>query len=436
MKSIVMCAPLLLLTLQPASVDAQATAKEPGKANGRVRIALVSSGTGEGINSLLDLAQAKVSMQAGVELLDRQAMTRILQEQKLSLSGLVDANTAVTAGKLLSVDLFALVESDPAGKQGLGLIIFDVATGVKLHDAALPTAKLDEQIEAVNSGVRRAADKEAAGLKGLHTVCLLSVRNADLPLAQDSLGHTIAFLLERQLLGSPKLALLERKRLEFVNKEKTLPTEKRHQELLASVVMIDVEISRAGAGKAVRATAYLSNNQGKSLGKVHVEEAEPGAASLAEKLQTALWKYWQADPPAKAADAGRESTRFHLEGKRLYSQKDFQSAVQALEAAYALDPRSLSSRWTLPNTAGSRDFPFCIPTSGPPSGRTGSCKFQRTNSRTPCTLACVRGTAPPGRGEVAQEELWSPATTLLPVQRFTQLELCRWSERCGPPIPR
>lgn len=122
MKSIVLGGVFLLLSLQPASVDAQAAAKEPGKANGPVRIALVSSGTGESINALLDLAHAKVSMQSGVELLDRQAMTRILQEQKLSLSGLVDANTAVTAGKLLSVDLFALVEADPAGKGALGLM--------------------------------------------------------------------------------------------------------------------------------------------------------------------------------------------------------------------------------------------------------------------------------------------------------------------------
>ncbi len=195
----------------------------------------------------------------------------------------------------------------------------------------------------------------------MRTVCVLSVRNADLPSAQDSLGHTIEFLLERQLLGSPKLAMLERKRLDLVNKEKTLPTEAKHKELLASLVVIDVEISRGEGGKGIRATAYLTDNQGKQLGKVQVEEAEPQAASLAQKLQTALWKYWQADPPAKAANPGRESARFHMEGKRLYSQKDFPSATHALDAAFALAPSQPQVQVDLTRCLGDRGYFILVP---------------------------------------------------------------------------
>jgi hypothetical protein len=394
MKSIPWLSALFLLGFAPTSVDAQPGAHQPGKANGPLRIAMVSSGTGDSINALLDLAQAKVSTQPGVELLERKAIVRVLQEQKLSLSGLVDANTAVRAGKLLSVDLFAFVEADPTSKDALGLIVYDAATGVKLHDAALPTGKLNEQIEAVSSGVRRAADKEAAGIKGLRTVCLLSVRNADLPRAQDSLAHTIGFLMERQLLGSPKLAVLERKRLDFVTKEKALASDTRNKELLASLVMIDVEISRAGTGKAVRATAFLTDNEGKQLGKVQVEEAEPQAVLLAEKLQKALWRYWQADPPAKAADPVRESKRFHQEGKRLHSQKEWHAAVQALDAAYALnpkqppvelDPRQPQLRFDLAKSLGDLGYAIQVPGPRPEINKTG--KLQVTAERFKDALA-------------------------------------------------
>jgi hypothetical protein len=154
-KTIILCFAFLLVSIQLNSVGAQPAAKEPGKARPLARIALVSSGTSDNVGALLDLAQAKISAQPGVELLDRQAMTRILQEQKLSLSGLVDASTAVRAGKLLSVDLFAFVEADPASKDALGLVVYDAATGVKLHDASLPAGKLDEQIEAIAGGVPR-----------------------------------------------------------------------------------------------------------------------------------------------------------------------------------------------------------------------------------------------------------------------------------------
>lgn len=366
MKSFFVCGTFLLLLLHPSSAHAQAG----GKTAGRVRVALVSSATGPSVNSLLDLAHVKVSMQPGVELLDRQAMAKILREQNLSLSGLVDANTAAAAGKLLSVELFALVEADPITKEALGLIVYDAATGVKLHDAALPTGKLDEQIDAVSSGIRRAADKEAAGLKGLHTVCLLSARNADLPRAQDSLAHTLAFLLERQLLGSPNLAVLERKRLDFVTKEKMLPTASvQNKALFASLVMIDVEVSRAGTG--IRATAFLTDNQGKQLGKVQVEEADPKADSLADKLQSALWKYWQADPPAKPADPRRESKRFLQEAKRLHSQKEFLLATQALEAAFALDPAQPQVETTLANYLADQALDLLLPNRKPVLGKKG-----------------------------------------------------------------
>ena len=86
------------------------------------RLALASAATGEPINNLLDLTQAKLSAEPKLELLERKAIAKLLAEQKLSLSGLVDANSAVKVGKILRADAFALIEADSTGKEALGLV--------------------------------------------------------------------------------------------------------------------------------------------------------------------------------------------------------------------------------------------------------------------------------------------------------------------------
>ena len=99
------------------------------------RVALVSTDGKDVIRNVLDLAEAELGSEAKIELLERRQIERVLREQKLSLSGLVEANQIVAAGKLLSVDLFAVVETAAGGKEVLGLIVFQAQTGVRLWDA-------------------------------------------------------------------------------------------------------------------------------------------------------------------------------------------------------------------------------------------------------------------------------------------------------------
>ena len=51
------------------------------------------------MNSLLDLAQARLSADGDLELLERKAVSKILAEQKLNLSDLVDSNFLIETGE-------------------------------------------------------------------------------------------------------------------------------------------------------------------------------------------------------------------------------------------------------------------------------------------------------------------------------------------------
>src|SRR5207302_1807453 len=122
---------------QPALAFATSAAAQPAKKDAPWRIALVCASSSATMNNLLDLAEVKLSADDGLVLLDRKAVSKVLAEQKLSLSGLVDSNFAVQTGKLLNANAFALIEADPLGKEALGLVIYDADAGIKWHDATL-----------------------------------------------------------------------------------------------------------------------------------------------------------------------------------------------------------------------------------------------------------------------------------------------------------
>src|SRR4051812_16548429 len=76
---------------------------------------------------LLVLSDIRLSQAKDVAVVERRAINRVLDEQKLALSGLMDANLAISTGRLLSADLFAIVEYSPNPTDPRGLVVFDAA---------------------------------------------------------------------------------------------------------------------------------------------------------------------------------------------------------------------------------------------------------------------------------------------------------------------
>jgi WD40 repeat protein len=331
---------LSLLLLQPVAGFA---GQEPAKA-AAPKVALISRERSDATKNLLDLAQVELSNDKGLVLLDRQSIDSVIAEQKLNLSGLVDANTAVKVGKLLHADMLAIVETGGAKNDAFGVVIYDTGTGMKFVDQSLPENKLTEQVAAIAEATRRAVEKRAKGAKDLKTISIMGIRNADLPRDRDATCRSLGMILERQLLGLPKIGVLERKRLEFLNKEKQLPTEGGYQELLTSMLVIDLEFSKLQAGKGAKATAILSNGTGKELQRVTIEAKDLTGADVVDPLVLGLLKFLKDETSPKPVDRVREAIRFVREGEYAWTHKDQVPAIEALEAGFALDPANGETR--------------------------------------------------------------------------------------------
>lgn len=338
------------LVFHEVSRTAPAVVKiEPNISSKGYRLALVATDRAPAIQNLLTLAEAKLS--AHVQLLDRKNLDALLAEQKLSLAGFVKHDQIVQAGKLLGVDLFAVVETDKLNKQAVGLVVFNAQTGVRFWDATLPTAGLEQSADAVTRAVRGVLNKQQLFGKDLATICLTTVRNADLPRSQDALCDLVGHLLERGLVSSPNLAVLERTRLDQVAKEQNLPTDSPLGQMLASLVRIELEVGKAVEGKGLRGTAFLVNNRGQNLGKVSATVAEPDPAALAEALLQEMAKPLKAKPVAAMVDRVREVFRLSAEADFFQDHKDWPRSLKARQAANALKPDDLAVRAQLANTA-------------------------------------------------------------------------------------
>lgn len=310
-----------------------------GAGSGATRVALVGAA---GAGAVLELAEAGLSENKGVELLERRQVERVLAEQALTLSGLVDANKVVAVGKLLSVELFAVVETTAGGKEALGLVVFDARTGVRLADVTLPGGDVKEKADAAAEAVRGAVGKHEKGAGKVRTVCVVSVRNADLPREMDSFCQSVGLVLERRLTGSPGVAVLERKRLEFVNRERNLPGNAVDKDLLASLLTLDLEIHRAGKGLGV--LAVLTDGKGRRVGRVTAEARGGAAADLVEPLVKGILKEAGGLPAGAAPDRAREGERFLNEAVHEWSHRNWLVAVQAAESANALRPDDDAAR--------------------------------------------------------------------------------------------
>jgi hypothetical protein len=307
-----------------------------GQSSLPVRVALVSSCTGGVAENELALATAALSKEPGVTLVERSEVERVLQEQHLQRCGLSDPRQAVATGKILGVEVFATVESYGVSNQTLGFVIFDAGTGAKLWDAFLPGRNANETAAGIVTMVREACAKRRPSGSPSRTVCLLTVRNLGLPREWDSACDAAGRMLERRLLNSPDVTVLERRRLEQINLERTLPGATAAS-LQSSLVLLELEVARVDHTNRLKGTVFLTDSAGKVLNQVEATLSTSVPGDLVEALLPGVLKALKAASPSGGRDLNNEAQRFFSESQFLWSDGDHAGALQMAEAAAALD---------------------------------------------------------------------------------------------------
>lgn len=311
------------------------------------RVALVSTSGKEAENSVLALAEALLGAQPDIALVERREVEKIFKEQELALSGSGDADKAMVIGKLLGVEVFAVLEIVPDSQQALGLVAFDAGNGLKLLDMTMPADSLEERAKSIVSGVSQACVKRQQSALQKKNVCLLAVRNAELPREMDGFCTALGLLLERALLHSRGITMLERSRLELVNRERSLPVAEESKELWSSVVLLELDVRRADNGRDLRVVCHLSNVTGQKLGFVEATGVQTNADSLSRELAGRITESLQVASAGAEANPLVEASRFFNEAQMLHSHGDRSEAIAQMHAACALAPTNKAFRAAL-----------------------------------------------------------------------------------------
>ena len=323
--------------------------------NAATRVALVSTCGGESEKDLLALATAKLSAEPGIELVERAEVERVLQEQKLWRCGLSSYGQAVAAGKLLGVDVFAAVEVLPNEKDALGLVCFAADSGARLMDVVLPKGTAPTVASAILGAVRDACIKQQLPGNNRNTVCILAVRNAGLARGLDGVCESVGRMLERRLLNSPSLAVLERARLDQVNRERDLPVAGGTTNALrAALNLFELEFTHGTGSNDIHVTVFQSNAAGPVLSKMSADAALDRTADLVESISGQMITALQASPLVRKIDRRAEALRFSREAKFFHENSQDIPALQAAEAAVALDPANKNIQQLLFSTMLSR----------------------------------------------------------------------------------
>jgi hypothetical protein len=310
-------------------------------------VALVSTCGGQAGQDVLALAETALSAEEDIALVERREVERVLQEQDLMHCGLSEAAQAVAAGQLLGVQVFASLETVPDEKEALGLVVFDAATGVVLWDSVLHGTNVEQAAAEVDAAVKAGCEKRQRPAGSLTRVCILSVRNVDLPREFDSSCQSVGSLLQRQLVQSPSLAVLERQHLENANKERLLPAAVQTNQLLPSLVLIDLDISRNNGTKGLSGMATLSDTAGAKLGRATATVESGNPADLSDQLLIELEKLLKATPSRIVVDRAREAERFYREANFLLNSGKSVEGLRAFEAANALVPTNMEYQQAL-----------------------------------------------------------------------------------------
>ena len=321
-----------------------------------VRVALVTLDRGEIAQGVLDLATAKLSAEPGVVLLERAEIERLFEEQERSRALAGDESLALRAGQLIAADMLGVVEFDAAASEALGLVVFDARTGARLWDATLP-AGMGESVEMIVFGLKRALQKRENPGEDGGTVCILTVRNENLPEENSPALEGIGRLVERKLTSSERLSVLERQRLGFLNEERE--TSGTSSSLSGAMTLAELSFRRSEAAAGVEAAVRLTD----AGGAVLREQRFPARnldAWMAGEMSAWMCDALSGGCISPQASPEREAERFLRESIFWfgYYPAHVDKALRAAEAAHALDPASAAIREQLVATLLQSQVPW------------------------------------------------------------------------------
>lgn len=305
-----------------------------------VRLAVIS---GDGDRApkagVVELLTAEVSKRADVIVLEREEIRKVLAEHGLSAAGLTEPVTAVKTGRLLAVDVFAVVDRLP-DKSAPGLLrmqAIEARSGILLDSAFAEEKDAGTTIASLAEAVVAAAGKSRVPATERRYVCLLGVQSEEPGRTLDGLAQALHVLLGHDLHRARKVRLLDRERLDRLTAEKALSG--IDLELKTSALFVDCSARRVAGKDALAFRVDLRPVAGGPSCSLDLEVAGQDVAKIRGELGSRILSALDVEAAERSPGSAEQEAAILLARTRhLIAHEVGLEAVRLAEAAYALAP--------------------------------------------------------------------------------------------------
>lgn len=305
----------------------------------KINLAIIADKSSGLDNSpLISLLEVELSQKDGIRLLERTAIDKILEEQQLSATGLLDRNTTIKIGKLLRADAFIILSTESQSKESGDLIrvrVSETAHGLRLVDSfeQSKSSNPKETVERIVQKIKSVLNKINQPDEKLIPIGIVDIHRVQLGEQYKMLERTLPTMLSVRLSLEPQIIMLEREDLKVLLDEK-LRTEGKDTKFWNSAILID---------------GYLQPNSGQLEMHLNLKQAggdnlksftvplEPNESTDAiSNATTEIIQQLQNSPPAAKWQPELEAEAFYKQGKMLVAHSRHEEAISLFEIAHAL----------------------------------------------------------------------------------------------------
>ena len=318
-----------------------------------IKIALIAEKTSDFDKyPLISMLEVELSQKEGLQLLERAAIDKILEEQKLSAAGLLDRNMTIKIGKLLRADAFIILslENPVPERSGVNQVqdandlirvrVSETAHGLRLLDSFEQSNSKNPQdaVKGIIQKIESVLTKINQPDEKLIPIGIVDIHRVQLGERYKMLERTLPTLLSIRLSLEPQIIMLEREDLKILLDEK-LMTEGEDTEFWSSAILIDGYIQPNNGQLELHLN--LKQAPGDNIKSIIVPVEPNEAATAIDKASTEIIEKLQDSPPTTKWNLELEAEQFYKQGKMFFVHNRVQDAMPLFEIAYTLQTKNL-----------------------------------------------------------------------------------------------
>lgn len=290
---------------------------------------------------LTDLLTASLSSDQSLRLLERERIREVLDELRLSASGLVEQNKTLRFGELLQADALVLVSTteDQWSKKTLFRTrLIDTRTSIRLLDLVVAPSEIENQMDSITSELSGLRGKLSVPKNQLRLISISRIVSGEPGHHLRPLCRTLNILAASSFQRQADLVVLEREDLDRLVRESDLSG--LELELRTATRLLEVSVTRTSGNQGIEARCRLARLDGQSKPKtfvIRVDSQDPD--SIRTELVSGVVKHLELENPSASSSQGESEAKFFSQrAQQFYGAYRFYEAAEFGYTAFVLAP--------------------------------------------------------------------------------------------------